>query len=58
MNISYQVTDDGTLQIEYVGTTTKTTVVNPSQHSYFNLAGHETGAKQLYEHVVTLNCDG
>lgn len=43
----YSLTDDNTLQLEYTAKTDKTTVVNLTQHSYYNLAcqgdvlGHE-----------------
>jgi aldose 1-epimerase len=42
-NVSMQVTftlrDDNTLRIEYLGRTDRPTVLNPSHHVYFNLAG-------------------
>ncbi|XP_068623124.1 galactose mutarotase-like [Battus philenor] len=56
-NVVYDVTDDGAINIEYTAVTTKKTVVNLLNHSYFNLAGHETGVKELYNHVLTINAD-
>ncbi|KAJ0172572.1 hypothetical protein K1T71_011711 [Dendrolimus kikuchii] len=56
-NIIYEVKDDNTLSMEYIATTTKKTVVNLTNHSYFNLAGHDAGAANLYDHVVTINAD-
>ncbi|CAG9838928.1 unnamed protein product [Diabrotica balteata] len=37
--------------------TTKSTVVNLTNHSYFYLAGNDAGAKELYDHVVRINAD-
>ncbi|XP_050682879.1 galactose mutarotase-like isoform X2 [Leptidea sinapis] len=56
-NIIYEVRDDNTWCIEYLASTTAKTIVNLTNHSYFNLAGHETGAEELYNHIVAMNCD-
>ncbi|VVD01675.1 unnamed protein product [Leptidea sinapis] len=57
INITYEVTDEDTWCIEYRGVTTEKTLVNLTNHSYFNLAGHETGAQELYNHIININAD-
>ena len=43
----------GALRIEYLGTTDKDTVLNLTNHSYFNLAGQGNG--DVLRHVVKIN---
>eukprot|EP00051_Salpingoeca_urceolata_P029925 m.7643 g.7643 ORF g.7643 m.7643 type:complete len:405 (+) comp3001_c0_seq2:45-1259(+) len=50
VSVSYQLTDDNKLVLHYSGTTDATTVVNVTNHSYFNLAG--AGSGDVKEHVV------
>nr|XP_049697303.1 galactose mutarotase isoform X1 [Helicoverpa armigera] len=56
-NVIYEVTDDNRLHLDFKATTTKKTVVNLTNHSYFNLAGHDAGAEELYCHWVVINAD-
>ncbi|KAI8440827.1 hypothetical protein MSG28_009139 [Choristoneura fumiferana] len=41
-NITYELTDDNHFHVDFMSTTTKKTVVNLTNHSYFNLAGHDS----------------
>ncbi len=41
--LSYTLTDNNELVIEYRATTDKPTLCNLAHHSYFNLAGHDSG---------------
>jgi aldose 1-epimerase len=50
---TYTLTGDNALRLDYVATTDKPTVVNLTQHSYFNLAGQG----DVLRHVVYLNAD-
>jgi aldose 1-epimerase len=43
-HVTYALTNDDVLQIAYVASTDKDTVVNFTNHSYFNLAGNGSGS--------------
>jgi len=44
MSVTYKLTDDNELVISYTGKSDKNTVFNPTNHSYFNLSGHDSGS--------------
>ena len=39
IHVTFTVTNDNALKLHYTGTTDKTTIFNPTHHSYFNLTG-------------------
>jgi aldose 1-epimerase len=49
----YTLTSDNALKLEFTATTDKDTVINLTQHSYFNLAGKG----DILNHVVTIPAD-
>ena len=51
-NIVYSLTDDNELRLEIEATTDKATVVNLTQHSYFNL--RDAGQSDILGHEVTI----
>jgi aldose 1-epimerase len=55
VEVRYSLSDSNELRIEFSATTDKKTVLNLTNHSYFQLAGHSAGS--VLDHVVTINAD-
>ena len=53
VKITYTLTKDNALKINYNAVSDKDTIVNLTNHSYFNLAGHASG--EMTEQVLQIN---
>jgi aldose 1-epimerase len=53
INVTYSLTPDNSLCINYKATTDKPTVVNLSNHAFFNLKGEGNGT--ITDHVIRIN---
>lgn len=55
ITVTYTLTDDNEILIEYLAVSDQDTVVNFTNHSYFNLAGHNAGT--IFDHEVMICAD-
>ena len=55
VRVTYALTDANDLSIEYHATSDKPTPVNLTNHSYFNLSGHDSGT--ILAHELMLHAD-
>ena len=53
--VVYKLTEDNAIDIKYTATTDKKTVINMTNHSYFNLSGDPS--QSATDHVLYLNAD-
>lgn len=50
--VTYSLDEDSALKIHYEAESDKDTIINPTNHSYFNLKGHKEGT--VMDHRITL----
>ena len=55
VSITYTLTNDNEVVIHYEATTDKKTVINLTNHAYFNLGGYDSGS--VCDHVLTVLAD-
>ncbi|MCR9229068.1 MAG: galactose mutarotase [Flavobacteriaceae bacterium] len=53
--VTYTLSDDNELSVQYEAISDRPTIINPTQHSYFNLSGDFT--KEILDHELLLNAD-
>ncbi len=55
VTVVYTLSDDNTLTLDYEASTDRTTILNLTNHAYFNLAGH--GAGKVLDHEVLIRAE-
>jgi Galactose mutarotase and related enzymes len=55
IKVTYKLTDDNAIEIVYEATTDKATVINLTNHSYFNLSGNHE--QKITDHLISINAD-
>lgn len=57
VNLTCELTDNNEFKVDMKAYSSKPTIVNLTNHSYFNLAGHNKGAAEVYKHSVQINAN-
>jgi len=55
VKVTYELTDDSELAIQYTAKTDSPTIVNLTNHAYFNLNGHVSHLSRALDYVLTLD---
>jgi aldose 1-epimerase len=55
VDVAYTLTNENELKIDYTAVTDRTTVINLTQHSYFNL--RDSGSCDILEHELKIDAD-
>lgn len=53
VEVTYSLSNENVLSIQYRAKTDQTTVFNPTQHSYFNLSGQKEAP--VFDHILQMN---
>lgn len=52
VRVTYTITEENEIELQYEAESDKNTIINMTNHTYFNLAGHNKG--QIYDHMLEL----
>lgn len=55
ISVTYTLTDENEVKIHYTGKSDKDTIANLTNHSYFNLGGHDRG--EVLDHTMWIDSD-
>jgi aldose 1-epimerase len=55
VDLTFSLNSAGELRLDYCATCDRKTVLNLTNHSYFNLAGHDSGF--IYDQIIQINAD-
>lgn len=55
IKVTYKLTDDNAIDISYEAETDKETIINLTNHSYFNLSGNPNN--NILDHILFMDCD-
>ncbi|MEK9612701.1 MAG: aldose epimerase family protein [Flavobacteriaceae bacterium] len=55
VEVTYTLTQDNEIVVDYFATTSQKTIINLTQHTYFNLSGNPTSS--ILDHKLKLNAD-
>lgn len=53
ITMAYSLSDDNALKLSYHGTSDANTLINMTNHTYFNLSGHQAG--KIEDHLLTIH---
>lgn len=53
ISLTYTLSEDNAISLAYHGTTDRAALINMTNHSYFNLAGHNAGC--IEDHMMTIH---
>ena len=56
ISVTYTLTKDNELVIAYEGVSDKKTLINMTNHTYFNLAGHDSGSIEKTKLMIKASC--
>ena len=56
MSVTYRLTNDNELVISYDGVSDKKTLINMTNHTYFNLSGHDSGSIENTKLTICASC--